>query len=171
MLWRKSNICELNLAARSSSYATPRSRRRSVLVSAASFPCVAPWAASCSALGLSEESWAFCRVLPLRRGHRSPGHGHHRRPEREPFRRDLGTHSHQRSYGAAVPGDGLAGRLGQAHIVPRPFSKWPRPAPIVQAVQSPCGIAASMPQGSVQNVLIGVQHVQRFKRSRFTLVP
>ena len=42
-------------------------------------------------------------------------HGLDLRPERELLRRHLGTHRHQRSHDAAVPGHGLARRVGQAH--------------------------------------------------------
>ena len=49
-------------------------------------------------------------------GSRRPlGHGLDLRPARELLRRHLGTHRHQRSHGAAVPGHGLARRVGEAH--------------------------------------------------------
>ena len=46
---------------------------------------------------------------------RSLRHGLDLRPARELLRRHLGTHRHQRSHDAAVPGHGLARRVGQAH--------------------------------------------------------
>ena len=47
--------------------------------------------------------------------HRPLRHGYDLRPERELLRRHLGTHRYQRPHDAAVPGHGLARRVGQAH--------------------------------------------------------